>query len=253
MNRISQAFTKGPAFISYVTAGDGGADYTVEACLALIEGGVDLLEIGIPFSDPVADGPVIQLAMQRALKQGTTPHTLLKVVRKIRTHSDIPIILFSYYNPIFALGQPFLEEVYDAGCDGALIVDLPLEEADPYKEVMLKTHLEPIFIATPASTDLRLIEIDKASKGFIYYACRKGTTGVRSGLPATFSEDIQRVKKYAHQPVIAGFGISSRETAVKALHHSDGFVVGSAFVKIIEEGGTPEDLKAAARRLDPRS
>lgn len=233
-----------PAFIAYLTAGDGGMDYSLEAALALEKGGVDLLEIGIPFSDPVADGPVIQKAMERSLKAGTTPEMVLGLIKEIRKRSSIPIVIFTYYNPIFLGGEQFLKKAKEAGADGILIVDLPLEENCPI--------LDRVLLVSPSTPDERIEQIAKKAKGFIYYVCQKGTTGARQELPEAVKTDIARIKKYTSVPVVAGFGISNKKTAEMALKSADGFVVGSLFVDAIGKKISPEELTQLARSIDPR-
>jgi tryptophan synthase alpha chain len=242
---IADAFKKGPAFIAYLTAGDGGIEYSEKAALALIAGGVDLLEIGIPFSDPVADGPTIQRAMTRSLQAGTTPQHVLELVQRVRRETNIPIVLFSYYNPMLRAGEDFLQKAKECGASGILIVDLPLEEAQT-------GPLEQVFIVTPSTSEARLKSIAEKSQGFIYYACQKGTTGARKGLPEDFSKNVQRIKKNTQLPVAVGFGIADRSSAAEALQHADGFIVGSHFVEAIGKQVSPSELTRLAQQIDPR-
>lgn len=254
MNRIQKTFNKGPAFISYLTAGDGGMNYSLKAMLALIEGGVDILEIGVPFSDPVADGPVIQKAIDRALQQQTDIFDVLNLVKKIRKHSEVPIVLFSYYNPILAAqSKNVFQLAKDSGVDAILIVDLPLEEASEYCILCEAAKLDPIFVVTPSTPVTRIKAIDDYASGFLYYACRKGTTGVRSDLPEGIEEKLSEIKAISNIPVVAGFGISNKPAAAEVLKYADGFVVGSRFVKAVEEGASANELKQLAIDLDPRS
>ncbi|MFT4551568.1 MAG: tryptophan synthase alpha chain [Chlamydiales bacterium] len=253
MNRIAESFQKGKVFAAYLTAGDGDFIKSVESSKALIEGGVNLLEIGVPFSEPVADGPVIQQAMSRALSAGATPYCALKLAKEVRRFSDIPLLLFTYYNPILALGADFLERAKESGFDGVLIVDLPLEESESFLAVVKRIGLDPVFVVTPSTSNKRVTLIDAHSEGCIYYACQKGTTGIRNSLPEDFGKQIDRIKKYSRLPVLAGFGISSREVAEEVLDSADGFVVGSAFVKVIGEKQNPEILKEMVQKIDPRS
>lgn len=253
MNRINTAFNNTSAFIAYLTAGYKGMSFTYDAVMALIEGGVNLLEIGIPFSDPVADGPTIQLAASESIKSGTNIKSVLKLVKNIRKNSEVPIILFSYLNPILsANNNNFIKQVKDSGVDGILLVDLPMEESEKLFTECYKAKVDPIYVISP-STDLKRIEqINKISRGFLYYACRKGTTGVRSDLPEGFGDKMLEIKSLSTLPVVAGFGIASKESASKVLQHADGFVVGSLFVKAITDGATPDDLKQLATKIDPR-
>ncbi len=236
---------KKPAFIGYITLGDGGLDYSLQAALALIAGGVDLLEIGIPFSDPVADGPVIQQAMHRALNAGTTVHDAIPFIQQLRKHTQIPLVLFSYYNPILKAGPVFLNDAKQAGANGILIVDLSFEQ-------MPATPLDPIFVAATTTSDARLKQITEKGRGFIYYACQKGTTGMRDALPSYIESDIARIKKQTQLPVVIGFGISNRAMAQEAIRFADGFVVGSYFVSAMGQKKTPEELKTMAEAIDPR-
>lgn len=248
---LTKVFASKKAFVGYLTAGDGGIEYCIEASLALAQGGVDILELGIPFSDPIADGPIIQAAMRRALSSGITPQSLLKIAKGIRKQSSIPLIAFSYYNPILQGGQKYLGELKEAGFDGLLIVDLPHEEAQENMECLLKAELCPILIATPSTNLSRIEMIASISKGFIYYACQKGTTGFRRGLPEDFGKKIAEIKSVTKTPIAAGFGIKDKETAEKVLCHADGFVIGSAFVDQVAKGTSPDLLQAFTKKLIP--
>jgi tryptophan synthase alpha chain len=242
---ITRAFANRPAFIAYLTLGDGGLDYTLESALALVKGGVDLLEIGLPFSDPIADGPVIQKAMERSLQKGTKTHDLIPFLKAFRQKSDIPVVLFSYYNPVLASGKDFLVQAKEAGASGMLLVDLPYE-------LIPESSLDPILIVSTSTPQDRLQKIVQKGKGFIYYACQKGTTGLRSSLPAHFSHDIQRIKRECSLPIVAGFGISNRQMAKEAIHFADGFVVGSYFVDAMSHKVSSDELINLARQIDPR-
>lgn len=234
-----------PLFVGYLTLGDGGLDYSLEAALALIEGGVNLLEIGIPFSDPIADGPVIAQAMQRSLKAGTTTCDLIPFIKKLREHTQIPLVVFSYYNPILQAGEAFLRDAAQAGVDGILIIDLSQAPSNPI--------LASICVIAPTTTDERLKTITQSAQGFIYYACQKGTTGMRDALPQGIQEEISRIKQQTALPVVIGFGISNRKMAQEALSHADGFVVGSYFVAAMARKASFQELKQMAQSIDPRS
>lgn len=250
---ISTCFAESPQFISYLTAGDGGLDNSLTYLRALIAGGVDILEVGVPFSDPIADGPVIQQAMQRALGNGTHLFDVLELVQELRRHTDAPVVLFSYYNPILAATrQGFYQRAKASGVDALLVVDLPPEEAADLTHACHEAGLEPIYVITPSTSLARVTDIDRQAQGFLYYACRKGTTGIRSALPAGFADHMTQIKSSAQKPVVAGFGISDRDTAAAVLAHADGFVVGSRFVKAIADGATPAEVTALARSIDPR-
>lgn len=253
MTRIKKTFQNGPVFAGYLCAGHGGVEYSLAAALALIEGGVDLIELGLPYSDLLADGPVIQQAATQALAGGMTPRGTIEMARRLRQRTEVPIILMSYYNPLLRGGAELLQEASAAGVDGVLVVDLPLEEAEPYLAQMRAAALDPIFIATPQTTAARAAQISGHGSGFLYYACRKGTTGVRAGLPEGFVSDVGRLKAQSALPLLAGFGIGDRASARAALEAADGFVVGSAFVKAMAQGATLDQLKAQAQHIDPRS
>ncbi len=252
-NRIACAFQTRPPFIGYLTGGDGGADYSVACAEALISGGVDILEIGLPFSDPVADGPVIEKAHRRALEQKTTSATLLEIGRRLKKKTNIPLILFSYFNPLFQKGVTYLQQLKDSGFDALLVVDLPAPHGvDPFFSSIKKAGLLPILLSTPATSNERLIEIGKNAEGFLYYVSQKGTTGVRSHLASDFSSQVERIRQHISIPIGAGFGIADRTSARLALQSADGFVVGSAFVKLMERQAAPEELRLLAQTIDPR-
>lgn len=252
MNRIKQIFQKGPAFVAYLTAGDGGIQHTFDAAMALIAGGVNILEIGVPFSDPVADGPVIQRAATRALNNKTTLHDILTLIKKLREHTDIPLILFSYLNPILQASEnDFFAKAKTAGLDGILLVDCPYEEAQEIHQQCIKNNLALIYVVAPTTPIDRLKHIDKFGSGFLYYACRKGTTGVRNEMPEDYADKMREIKAHVHHPVVVGFGISNKEMAAEVLKHADGFVVGSLFVKALEENVSLSDLTAKAKSLLP--
>ena len=254
ISRIKQLFTNNKAFIGYLTAGDGGMQRTLDAALALIDGGMNMLEIGIPFSDPIADGPIIQRAATRSLVAGTTLQDILWLTQQIRQRSDIPLILFSYLNPILsALKSNFLHSAKNAGIDGLLLVDCPLEESQLIRQQCIQDDIALIYVITSATPLARIQKIDLHAQGFLYYACRKGTTGMRDGLPDDFQQKIQTIKSVVHLPVIAGFGISNQDMVAQVLQHADGVVVGSLFVKALEEGIHPSALSALARNIYPIS
>lgn len=253
IERIKTFFAQNKAFVGYLTAGDGGIKRTLEAALALIDGGVNLLEIGVPFSDPIADGPVIQRAAQRALSSGTTLRDVLWLTEQIRQVSDIPLVLFSYLNPVLSqFNTSFFTDAKQAGIDGVLIVDCPMEESSAVHQRCQEQGMAPIYVITPSTPLPRIRKIDQHGMGFLYYACRKGTTGVRSSLPHDFAEAMQRIKSSVDLPVVTGFGISTHEAACEVLHHADGVVVGSLFVKALEDGMLPDELTRLARGINPQ-
>ncbi len=234
-------------FAAYLTAGDG----SYEHFLALLRGGVDLLEIGIPYSDPVADGPVIQQAMERALKKNTKLQDVLELVRRLRRASEVPLVLFTYYNPIQARLEPFLRQAKEAGANGVLIVDLPLEESEEYRSFCREIGLSPIFVAAPTTPLDRIEKIGSLGGGFLYYACRKGTTGVKRGVPADLAERLQEIRKRVSLLLLVGFGIASKDDARAILNEADGFVVGSHFVRAVGRGASAEELEKMAYDLRP--
>ena len=248
--RIQQLFQREKAFIGYLTAGDGGMERTYDAAIALINGGVNLLEIGIPFSDPVADGPVIQRAAARSLMSGTTLNDVLVLIKNIRQQSNVPIILFSYLNPILAaLSSGFLSEAKRAGADGLLLVDCPLEESADIQRECDRLALNLIYVIASTTPLSRVELIAQSARGFLYYACRKGTTGMKNTLPDDFQEKVAAIKARVSLPVVVGFGISNREMAQQVLQHADGVVVGSLFVKALEDGMDTASLKNLAQEF----
>lgn len=253
MSFLSNIFNNNKAFIGYLTAGDGGMDYCRDAFLALASAGVNALEIGMPFTDPVADGPIIQAAMRRSLQWGTTPEMVLSLGNEIRKKSATPLVLFTYYNPLFKAGPNYLNRLADAGFNGVLVNDIPIEEIHSHLLAMSKAQLDPILITTPATPADRLEKITSHSKGFIYYACQKGTTGLRKHLPDDFEKNIRSIKDVTKTPVAAGFGISSQTTAAEVLKYADGFVIGSAFVQLAAKKALPEEFIELANALDPRA
>lgn len=248
MSRIAEVFKKKKPYIGYLTAGDGGIKRTLEAAHALVAGGVDLLEVGIPFTDPIADGPVIQEAMERALKEGTTPDDVLEFVADFRKTSEVPIVLFSYYNPILKKGRPFLKKAKELGADGILIVDLSIEEGKTFRE---DCPLDTILLVAPSTPIERVKKIAAASSGFLYYVSRKGTTGAKSDLPEDLEEKVKQMKQQTSLPVVVGFGISNREMTQKIVAIADGFVVGSYLVEAIGSGKSIEELTEITRGLAP--
>lgn len=252
LQRIQAAFTQSKAFVGYLTAGDGGMKRTLKSALALIDGGVNILEIGVPFSDPIADGPVIQRAAARALAGGASLQSVLWLVENIRKKSAIPLILFSYLNPILsALHSSFFSEVKAVGIDGILLVDGPIEECQSFHEQCLQNNLAPILVIATSSPPARIRLLDECGGGFLYYACRKGTTGIRSSLPDDFIEKMQTIKSQVRLPVVTGFGIADRDAAKKVLRYADGVVVGSLFVKALEDNISLEELTRLAQSINP--
>ncbi len=249
ISRIEKLFaTQQKAYIAYLTAGDGGIQHTLDAAMALIEGGVNLLELGVAFSDPVADGPVIQRASQRAIAAGTTLKDILWLVKEIRQRSDVPLVLFSYLNPILAVAQSdFFSEAKSAGIDGLLLVDCPIEESQFIRNACVTNQIDLIYVITPSTPLSRIQYINEHAQGFLYYACRKGTTGVRDELPEGFQEKLASIKAMVSLPIVVGFGISNNKMVAEVCKVADGVVVGSLFVKALENGLPLVSLSKLAR------
>jgi len=229
-------FHKKPALVVYVTCGDPDLATTREIVLAAIEAGAHVIELGVPFSDPVADGPVIQRASERALKHGTSLGQVLKLAAEIREQAQSTgLIVFSYLNPILRMGlEKFCRVTRHAGLDGALLTDLPVEEAGQYLREMRQTDLATIFLAAPTSTDERLKRVAEASTGFVYAVSRTGVTGARQQLADDAKTLVRRLRKYTKLPVAVGFGISTAEQFAEVGEFADAAVVGSAIVETIE-------------------
>jgi tryptophan synthase alpha chain len=254
MSRIGQRFERlraegRKAFVAFVTAGDPSLENTVETAVALDREGVDVLELGVPFSDPLADGPVIQRASERALRRGTTLPDVLEAVRRIRGRCEIPLLLFSYFNPLLRHGLKRLaNEGRAAGLDGVLVTDLPPEEADGWLSAARAYGLDTVFLAAPTSPAERLRKVADATRGFVYAVSRTGVTGERQALSDDARPLVDRLKALTTEPVALGFGISTPEQVAAAASVADGVVVGSALVRFLEE--RPEgDLAAHVRWL----
>ena len=234
-----------PALIAYITAGDPAPDRTVDLVLALERGGADIVELGVPFSDPIADGPVIQRASDRALRAGTTVARVLDIASQIRKQSDIPIVLFSYLNPLFRYGfDKLCADARAAGIDGCLFTDLSVEEADDRVETMRKHGLDTIFMAAPTSTERRLKLVAEYSTGFVYVVSRTGVTGEKSTLASGVHGLVDQVRRLSQLPLAVGFGISTRAHVEVVGGYADGVVVGSAVVRVIEQHRAAPDLAA---------
>jgi tryptophan synthase alpha chain len=240
--------------IAYITAGDPSLDATLKFVLALADAGADVIELGIPFSDPLADGPTIQRASERALKAGTTLAQVIDLVREIRKSSEVPIVLFSYYNPVLQLGlEKFASTAATAGADGVLITDLTPEEAHDYRQVLAAHHLDTIFLGAPTSTDDRLAKIASASSGFLYLISRTGVTGAKDALPDDLPALLRRARNVTQLPIAVGFGISLPGHVSVLGGLADAAVVGSALVSEIEKATaanpTPAAIDAAVTSL----
>ncbi len=232
---MALSFEKRPSLVAYVTCGDPNLAVTRDIVLSAIDAGASIIELGVPFSDPLADGPVIQRASQRALTSGTTVEQVIQLAKEVRKQSQAGLIIFSYLNPILRMGLArFSAAAQDAGIDGALVTDLPIEEADPYIEEMRRRKLATVFLAAPTSTDARLKAIAKASTGFIYAVSRTGVTGARQQLPVAAQQLVRRIRKYSQLPVAVGFGISTPDQYAAVGEFAEAAVVGSAIVETIE-------------------
>ncbi len=236
--------------IAYITAGDPTPERTPGIVAALERGGVDLIELGVPFSEPIADGPVIQRGAERALRAGTNVAKVLEISRQIRQHSQIPILLFTYLNPVLRYGlEKLAVDAKAAGIDGCLLTDLSVEEAESYVGAMRAAGLDTVFLAAPTSTDRRLELVAKYSTGFVYLVSRTGVTGERAALSDALQPLIERTRKVTALPLAAGFGISTPEQAGIVAKMADGVVVGSAIVRLIENNASDVELEAFARSL----
>ncbi len=249
MSRIKKRFdwlksNSEKALVAFITAGDPDLETTQELFSAIEEGGADIIELGVPFSDPLADGPVIQAASQRSLKSGTTLKKIIQLVRDIRQSSQLPIVLMTSFNPVFVYGQEaFVQDAVDAGVDGVIIPDLPPEEAGDFDALAQARNLDVIYLLAPTSTSDRIEMVGTKSRGFIYYVSLTGVTGTRDSLAKGVEEKVTRIKQATSLPVLIGFGISGPEQAKAASVCSDGVIVGSAIVRMVEENPDPVERK----------
>ena len=231
------------AFIPFVTAGDPSLEYTYKLVLELEKQGADIVELGIPFSDPIADGPVIQASSQRALEKGINLNKIFHLVKELRKKTDIPLVFLSYYNPIFHYGvERFVEDAVKSGVDGVIVADLPPEEAKEIKIFSSREELDTIFLAAPTSSTERLHKVAEASTGFIYCVSVAGVTGVRNSLAQSLKKRVEDIKKLTDKPVAVGFGVSNAKTAQRVASFADGVIVGSAIVKVVEDNLKNKDL-----------
>jgi len=252
MGRIGVVFERRerPAFIGFTVAGDPDKEACIRAATALIEGGADILELGIPFSDPVADGPTIQRADERALASGTTVDTVFEIVRELRKRSEIPIVFLVYYNMVYHRGvDRFYREAHEAGADGILIADMPVEESGDVYETALRHGIDPIFLVTQTTSDERIGKIASRARGYLYLVAVLGVTGVRDSVSAGALDLLKRVRKHTGVPLALGFGISTPDHAkVCAEAGADGIIVGSAIVGIVEKNaGNPAAMAQELR------
>jgi len=251
--RISKRFAELRAagelgIVAYITAGDPSLDATHRFVLALAEAGADVIELGVPFSDPLADGPTIQRASERALKAGASLAGVLKLVRRIRETSQVPLVLFTYFNPVLQMGlETFAASAAQAEADGVLITDLTPEESEDYRRIIHAQNLDTIFLAAPTSDDERLQKISACSSGFLYLISRTGVTGAKDTLPDDLPGLLRRVRHFTELPVAVGFGISLPGHVSVLGGLADAAVVGSALVSEIERASSVEAASAALR------
>lgn len=234
--RLRQAGRGG--LVTYVTAGDPDAAVSEEILVALADGGADVIEVGVPFSDPLADGPVIQRASERALAAGMTLRGALELVSAVRTKIETPMVLFTYANPVVRMDpRAFAEAARSAGVDGVLILDYPIEEAEPLRQPLADAGLDPIFLISPTTSDERIRRSSQLGAGFLYVISRLGVTGARKELAQEAGALVARVRQHATLPVALGFGISRPEHVAETCRHADAAVVGSALVNVIADHG----------------
>jgi tryptophan synthase alpha chain len=246
-NRFAELRASGElGIVAYIVAGDPSIDASLKYVLALAEAGADVIELGVPFSDPLADGPTIQRGAERALKAGATLAGVLDLVCRIRESSQVPLVLFSYYNPILQMGvEKFASAAASAGADGVLVTDLTPEESDDYRRVLAAQHLDTIFLGAPTSTDERLAKIAACSSGFLYLISRTGVTGAKDALPDDLPALIRRTRSATHLPIAVGFGISLPGHVSVLGGLADAAVVGSALVSEIEKAKSVDGAAVA--------
>ena len=249
MSRLADTFSRikaegrGPGLVTYVTAGDPDLHRTGGILRALDRSGADVLEVGVPFSDPLADGPVIQRATERALVSGTTLQGVLGLIGGLRGELRAPIVIFSYANPILRLGEErFADQAREAGVDGVLVLDLPIEEADEFRSLLASRGIDTILLLSPTTTDERLRRAARLGSGFLYAISRLGVTGARDAVADGAEEMVRRIRTASSLPVALGFGISKPEHVREVGRWADAAVVGSALVNVIAEAGASDDL-----------
>jgi tryptophan synthase alpha chain len=237
--------------VPYITVGDGGLKYCRKVADALIAAGATALELGIPYTDPIADGPAIQAAMQWGLARGTTPSDVIDFAKQLRSVHSIPLVLFTYYNLLLAGGEAMLDNIAEAGIDALLVVDLPPEESAPLQRKLQERRIGLVPVSTPATPEERLQKLSHYNAPFHYYVCRKGVTGVKKGIPADFPQQIAKIREFSSLPIVAGFGIGSHQAAAAVQQHADGVVVGSAIVQQMARLEPPEKIAAFLQSLQP--
>jgi len=242
-------FAGKPGLVAYLTAGDPDLKSTLAIAIAAIDAGADVIELGVPFSDPLADGPVIQRASERALKHGTRLSDVLTIAKQLRTaRPEAGLVIFTYFNPVLRFGlERFCAAAEEAGVDGVLVTDMIVEEADEYLACLERHKLAPIFLAAPTSPDARLEKIAAASKGFVYAISRVGITGTQQSLAADAEQLVARLRRYTRLPIAVGFGVSNAEHFAAVGEFADAAVVGSALVATIEKSEPAEAPSSIAR------
>ena len=257
MNRIQEKFNelkrkKEKALIVFMTAGDPSLKKNEQMVAAFEKEGVDLIEFGVPFSDPLADGPVIQASSQRSLHRKTNLSQILKLVERVRRRSEIPVVLMSYLNPLLSFGlEKFSRAAKKAGVDGVIIPDLPADESAEILPAMRRQKLDVIFLLAPTSTPQRQHLIARVSRGFIYYVSLTGVTGIRKQLPDSIDKNIQSMRRHTRLPICAGFGISTPEQVRSVCKSADGVIIGSVIVKALAENAHMDANKFAAKFVRP--
>jgi len=240
---------KQPGLVTYVTAGDPDLERTAGILRSLDRAGADVVEVGVPFSDPLADGPVIQRATERALASGTTLKGVLEMVGRARPDVKAPIVLFSYANPILRLGaERFADQARDAGVDGVLVLDLPIEEADDFRTMLAARGIDTILLLSPTTTDLRLRKAATLGSGFLYAISRLGVTGARDAIADGAQDMVRRIRAVSSLPVALGFGISKPEHVREVGRWADAAVVGSALVQVVADHAASPDLAGEVER-----
>jgi tryptophan synthase alpha chain len=248
VSRIAATFARlrtanRPGLVTYTTAGDPDLDRSAEILKALDRAGADVLEVGVPFSDPLADGPVIQRATERALAAGTTLRGVLRMIERVRPAITAPIVVFSYANPVLRMGaDAFARQAASAGVDGVLALDLPIEEAGEFRETLTAAGLDTIFLLSPTTTDERIRRAGELGSGFLYGISRLGVTGARERVAAGAEAMVRRIRSHTSMPIALGFGISRPEHVAEVGAYADAAVVGSALVSVIADAGGAPDL-----------
>jgi tryptophan synthase alpha chain len=250
VSRLTQTFERlrsgnGPGLVTYVTAGDPDLPRTGGILRAVDAAGADVLEVGVPFSDPLADGPVIQRATERAMASGTTLAGVLDLIREVRSDLAAPVVIFSYFNPILRFGaERFADAACTAGVDGVLVLDLPIEEAEEFRGLLRARGIDMILLVSPTTTEARLRQAAEIATGFLYAISRLGVTGSRDRVAAGAPEMVKRIRRVSKLPVALGFGISTPEHVREVSQYAEAAVVGSALVDVIATAGTERDLEA---------